>query len=163
MMLQCNMIFYIFRHGQTYFSKNHLQYGDKIRSAEILPEGIPQIKVIAEKLKKDGVKTIYSSPYKRCVQTVGIVKREIPDVRIIYRENFGEQKITTRLEGFKDMVNRIEKTLNEIKKKELDKVAICSHGWPIAVMIKLLKYKKVTRLSLINYPKCGELIIINIK
>jgi len=157
------MIFYLFRHGETYFSKNHLQYGDKNDLAEILPEAIPQIKEIAKILKSEKINIIYSSPIKRCVQTVTIIQKEIPTIKIIFDQRLEEEKVTRHLETFKNQTERTLEILNEIKSKNYEKVGICSHGWPLAVMIRLLKGKKVNRLSLINYPKCGEVIIIETK
>ena len=157
------MIFYLFRHGQTYFSKNHLQYKDKNDTAEILKEGIYQIKDIANKLKSEGIKQIYSSPIKRCVQTVNIVQKEVPNIKVDFDQRIKEQEVTTGGETFDDQTKRIKDFLDEIKNKDYEKVGICSHGWPIAVMIRLLKGKKVHRINLIKYPKCGKIIIIDSK
>lgn len=157
------MIFYLFRHGETYFSKNHLQYGDKNDLAEILPEAIPQIKEIAKILKSEKINIIYSSPIKRCVQTVTIIQKEIPTIKVIFDQNLEEEKVTRHLETFDDQTKRIKTFLDKIKNKNYEKIGICSHGWPLAVMIRLLKGKKVNRLSLINYPKCGKVIIIETK
>ena len=157
------MIFYLFRHGETYFSKNHLRYGDQVESAEILPEGIPQIIKIAQKLKENSINQIYSSPLKRCVQTVDIIKKEIPGIKVVFDKRIEEEKISRYLETFKDQTQRIKNFLDEVKTKKYQKVGICSHGWPIAVMIRLLKEKKVYTFNLLNYPKCGEIITIETK
>jgi broad specificity phosphatase PhoE len=157
------MIYYLFRHGQTFFSKYHLKYGKKNDTAEIIPEGIPKIINIAAKLKEEEVKVIYSSPIKRCVQTVEIIKKEVPTIKIIYYQSLEEEKVSRGLETFEDQTERIKNFLDEIKEKKLEKVAICSHGWPIAVMIALLKNKRVNRLSLLNYPKCGVIVTIDTK
>lgn len=157
------MIFYLFRHGQTYFSKHHLRYGKQIETAEILPEGIPQIKAIAKRLMVNNVKQIYSSPIKRCVQTVNIIQKENPLVKITFDQRLEEEKISRGLETFKNQTKRIEEILNEIKSKNYEKVGICSHGWPIAVMMRLLRGEKVHRYNLISFPKCGELVIIETK
>ena len=74
-----------------------------------------------------------------------------------------EEKISRYLETFKDQTQRIKNFLDEVKTKKYQKVGICSHGWPIAVMIRLLKEKKVYTFNLLNYPKCGEIITIETK
>lgn len=157
------MIFYLFRHGETYFSKNHLRYGKQIETAEILEEGIPQIKNIAKTLKENNVEIIYSSPIKRCVQSVNIIQTEVPSIKVIFDQRLEEEKVSRHLETFDDQTKRIMEILNEIKEKNYQKVGICSHGWPLAVMIRLLKGKKVHRYNLINFPKCGEIRIIDTK
>ena len=34
------MLFYVFRHAETFKTKNSIPYGDEIESAQILPEGV---------------------------------------------------------------------------------------------------------------------------
>ena len=69
------MDLYIFRHGTTYFSKTDIPYGDKMETAEILPEAYAPIEKLADYLKDITTGANYSSPYKRCVQTVQIVEK----------------------------------------------------------------------------------------
>lgn len=157
------MLYYIFRHGETYYSKNHLQYRNKSDAAEILPEGIPKIKKIAKTLEKNGIEIIFSSPVKRCVQTVSIIQKEAPHIKIIIKDNLKEQEITTNNEKIENLVERIKLFLDETNNIKLAKVGICSHGWPIAVIIALLKNKPINKLTLLNYPRCGEIVIIDTK
>lgn len=155
------MIFYLFRHGETYFSKNHVPYGEKGDLANILKEGIPAIKKIALILKKNNVNIIYSSPIKRCVQTVKIIQKEVPSIKVIYKQDLEEEKIIRNLETFSERVEKIKSTLDEIIKEKHKKIAICSHGWPITIMNAILKKEKPNKLDLHKYPKCGEIVVID--
>lgn len=154
------MILYLFRHGETYYSKHKIPYGKEVESAGIIPEGVSQIKEIAVKLNKEGVKIIYSSPIKRCAQTAELIQKEVSAIKVIFYQGLEEEKVTRGLESLKELTQRIETFLSEIKDSGLKKVGVCSHGWPLAVMISLLKKGTVNKFDLLNYPECGELIII---
>jgi len=152
------MTLFLFRHGETYYSKHKIPYGKEAESAGIIPEGVSKIKEIAGELNKEGVKIIYSSPLKRCVQTVEIIQKETPVIKVIFHQGLEEEKVTRGLENLKELTQRIEIFLNEIKDSGLKKVGVCSHGWPLAVIIALLKKGTINKFDLLNYPKCGELI-----
>lgn len=156
------MILYLFRHGETYYSKYDVSYGDAIESASILPEGKKQAEKIGLRFKNEGVSTIYSSPIKRCIQTVKAIKKGYPQTRIVYRQSLEEEKISRGLENLEDLRIRMGEFLLEIKNSDLQKVGVCTHGWPIAVLIAILKKGRVERKDLDNYPKSGELVIFNI-
>lgn len=155
------MIFYLFRHGDTYYSKHGVPYGKQIESAEIVPDGISQTKEIAAKLNKEGVGVIYSSPIRRCVQTVEIIKKEVPAIEIVFSQKLEEEKVSRGLENLKDLTQRIKAFLDEIKTVRLEKVGVCSHGWPLAVIVAILKKRNILKFDLSNYPKCGELVVID--
>ena len=154
------MVFYLFRHGETYFSKNGLPYGKQVESANILPESISQAKDIASKLDREGVRTIYSSPIKRCVQTVKIIKKEVPAIKCLFLQELEEEKISRGLENLTELIKRLQTALDKIKTTKTKRVGICTHGWPLAIMIALLQEKPIRQQDLLNHPKCGELIIV---
>src|SRR5579859_1331077 len=94
--------YYIFRHARAL----HLgeTYGDRILTAEILPEAKPPIERLAQFLKTRPVEECYSSEILRCVQTSRIAskvlkKKFLPDARLneFYVEQFPE---------FRDRVKR---------------------------------------------------------
>jgi broad specificity phosphatase PhoE len=150
------MDFYIFRHGETYFSKNKLPYyEEQIESAEILPEGIPAIEKLAHKLKNIQTDANFTSPYRRCLQTTEIVEK-------ISGKKF---KIDERLHDFKSepikkMAERLNRFLKEIKDKNYKSIAICTHGYPIAVLRSLITKGKFELDKLNYYPKPGILTVI---
>lgn len=153
------MKYYIFRHSETYFSKYNIHYGGSLESAEIIPEGIPVTKRLAEYLKKKDFDRFFTSPFKRCVQTAEIIE-EITGIKYIEDPRIGEEMINCGKETFEDVVERIKNFLEEIKLKNYKAVAICSHGWPIAILTTLITKGKVSHQDLDNFPECGILIEI---
>lgn len=156
------MNYYIFRHGESYFSKHHIPYGKKIESAEILAEGIPTIKKIGKYLTKKRIDAYFSSPYKRCVQTAEIIKK-ITNEEFILDSRISEEMINRKKETFEELVKRLRNFLDYVKSKKFENVAICSHGWPIAALAALITKDEVKLKDLDNYPKPGMLIEIKKK
>lgn len=156
------MNYYIFRHGESYFSKHHIPYGKEIESAEILAEGIPTSKKVGKYLAKKNIDVYFSSPYKRCVQTAEIIER-ITNEKFILDARIGEEMINRKKETFEKLVKRLRNFLDYIESKRFEGVAICSHGWPIAVLVALITKGEAKLRDLDNYPKPGILIEIKNK
>jgi broad specificity phosphatase PhoE len=154
------MNFYIFRHAMTYFSKNDVPYGDQVESAEILPEGIPIVKKLALYLKNIKTDVNFSSPYKRCRQTVEIVK-EITGKDFTFDERLHDYN--PRNENIEEMFKRLTGLYGILKEKNYKNVAICTHGFPIATLIALMTKGKVDESDLENYPDTGILVIVKDK
>ena len=153
------MTYYIFRHGETFFTKNDVPYGDSYETAEIIPEAIPVIEKIGNYLNDKLENNNYTSPFKRALQTVEIVekitgKKFISDVRL------SEERVSHVKETLAQMEERLRSFLNDVKKGNPESVAICSHGWPIAALISIITKDRVTKFDLSCYPKCGVLTVI---
>jgi broad specificity phosphatase PhoE len=153
------MIYYIFRHGETLFTKNNVTYGENFETAEILPETVPVIERVGNYLKDKIDNDNYTSPFKRALQTIEIVekitgKKFIPDARI------REEGLSRANETLIQLEQRLRNFLDDINNKNVKIVAICSHGWPIAALISIITNNRVTKFDLSDYPKCGELTII---
>ncbi len=149
------MNYYIFRHGQTHFSKFDIPYGDQIETAELLPEGIPAITKLAEYLKSIPSDANFTSPYIRCVKTSQII------------ENITGKKFETEFrlhdynqESIQDMINRLKSFLNEVNSKKFTSLNICTHGYPIAILKELILKNEFNHEHLNFYPKPGVLIEI---
>ena len=71
--------------------------------------------------------------------------------------------MTRGLESLEELTERIRTFLEEVKTKNLEKVGVCTHGWPLAVLIALLQKGNVQKSDLLNYHKCGELVVIKTK
>lgn len=153
---------YIFRHGESYFSKHHIPYGKEIESAEILAEGIPTSKKVGKYLAKKNIDVYFSSPYKRCVQTAEIIE-QITNEEFVLDARIGEEMINRKKETFEELVKRLRNFLDYIRSKRFESVAICSHGWPIAALVALITKGEVKLRDLDNYPKPGMLIEIKNK
>ena len=151
------MTYYIFRHGETYFSKNEVPYGENIESAEILPEAIPAIKKLAEFLKGKGIDAYYSSPYLRCRQTTKMFS-EIISKDFIFYENLGEFR--RERETIEEFILRTKGFLESLKKKDYKNIAICTHGYVVSALRELVLQGFVQKERLDDYPKTGVIMHI---
>jgi broad specificity phosphatase PhoE len=145
---------YLFRHALSTRSVNG--YGDKILTAEILPEEIKPIEKMAKYLNRVEESINYRSDIIRCRQTAEIIskitgKKFIPDNRLneYYDENFDH--VSTRIKQF----------IGEVDKIKQPNILVCSHGAIIAGIKKILLNEKFYESDLMDYPNCGELLIIN--
>lgn len=148
--------YYIFRHGQTYFSKNEVPYGSQIENAPLLPEGKPIIRKLAEYLKSKPTDANFTSPYLRCVKTSNIVSKITGKVFTIDNRlhDFNAESIDT-------MVKRLKDFLDEVAKANYESVTICTHGYPIAVLKGLLTKGKCKIADLQHYPPTGTLLVVH--
>ena len=64
---------YVFRHGQTYYNRDHIFTGWK--DSKLTPKGIKQAKIIAKKLKNKKFQVAYTSDLSRCKDTLKEVLR----------------------------------------------------------------------------------------
>lgn len=147
--------YYLFRHGQTFATQGNRGYGLRVFSAPILESGMPALQRMGEYLKDIPTDYQVSSAVKRCVQTTDIISKAtgrpfIKDKRL--NEYF--------LETFGYFVGRITRVLQDIETNKYKKVAICTHGAGLAVLINTLTKKKVQPSDLLTFPDPGRLIII---
>jgi broad specificity phosphatase PhoE len=150
------MDFYIFRHGETYYTKNKLHYGNAKETAEILPESIPIIKKQAKFLKKVKTSLNFSSPYTRCKQTVSIIE-DVTGKKFEFDERIGEERMDLG-ETIDDMHKRIASFYNSLK-ADNKPALVCSHGWPIAILWALITKGEFSVEDLDNHPRPGEIWI----
>ena len=153
------MKFYIFRHAETYFSKFDIHYGESVESAEIIPEGIPATERLAKYLAGEDIDAYYTSPFKRCTQTAEIIEK-ITKMKFIKDARIGEEMINYGKETFNGVIDRVKDFLDQIKTKNFQRIAICSHGWPIAALVALITKGKAARNDFDDFPACGILIEI---
>lgn len=152
------MKLYIFRHGETYFSKNKLPYGDKVSSAEILPEGVPLIKRLANALSKIPTQINFTSPFTRCLQTVEIVRK------ITEKEFIIDQRLHDWIpeeESVQNVIERIISFAKDIENKKIERAAICTHGYPINALVSYFTKGYVREPDLDNFPRPGVLVTID--
>ncbi len=150
------MNFYIFRHGETFFTKHDLPYYENLaKTADILPEARAPITKMAKYLKKIPTDANFTSPYRRCIQTTKIIEK-------ITGKRFKREKNLRDFysESFNKMLKRISNFLKKINNQKYQSVAICSHGFPIAILTSLITKGKFTLKELNSYPKPGVLICI---
>jgi len=154
-----------------YYTKHRLEYGDKILTAEILPEGIPAIKKLGEYLK--GIKTDYNamSGVLRVRQTVEIIqkisgKKFVEDKRLhelMEPPNGTDPSIYPYTETLEDMTKRVQELLNEVVYKKYENVLLGTHGGVIATLKHLIVEEYFERRNLYDFPPPNVLTIIKDK
>lgn len=145
---------YILRHGLATHSMNG--YGDKILSAPLLPEAVPAIERMSAYLAKVPVSSNWSSTLIRCIQTTEIVRRItgkvfIPDKRLneFYQETF------SRFYG------RVSSWFKEVNTSQSKNILVCTHGVVIAALKQILLTGDFSEAAnLLDYPGCGQLVVI---
>lgn len=147
--------YYIFRHGETFATKQKGWYWYKLYSATILEEGKPSILRLAEYLKKIPTDFNVSSPFLRCRQTVDIVST-ITGKEFKFDKRIGEHTFEFPW-VFK---KRILSFVNEIENSDKQNILICTHGVVIQMLIKYLAKDNPTLIESMVAPFPGVLIII---
>lgn len=148
-----NKTLYLFRHAKA--TGSDVGYGDKILTAEVTPEGIPPIGRMAEYLKTTGVSGNYCSELIRCRQTAKVItdttgKEFVFDKRLI--EYYDET--------FEEFVSRVKSFLKFLSGTVAANILVCTHGMVIAAMKHLILEGQFTLESELDYPKTGELWIL---
>lgn len=148
-------VFYLFRHGQTYFSKNEIPYGTSEHTAEILPEAHAPTQKIAAYLKLQHVEYAARSEFLRCAQTAGIIEKEIG-------LHFEPEKLLNELseKNFDQFIDRMKTLADMLFGLEAQHIALCTHGANVAAMKKLLCNQPFQLHDLRFYPKTGVVVRI---
>lgn len=151
------VVFYIFRHGETFVTKqNKFWYGRRVFSAPILEEGKPAIHRLGQYLKNIPTDINYCSPYKRCRQTAEIITEE-SGKGFIFDKRLGE----FFWEPFGHFKRRVKRLLAEVEQQGYQSVAICTHGAVIAALVKLIRKGDLEPGEEFHYPKPGILLIVD--
>ena len=151
------MNLYIFRHGETYFTKHDIDYGDKVETAEILEEGKLAIIKLANYLKEIKTDANFTSPFKRCTQTSDIVA-DVTSKKFAKDERLHDW--VPEKETVKEVIQRILNFSKELEAKNFQSVAICTHGYPINALIAYFTKGFIREIDLDNFPDCGVLVSI---
>jgi len=104
---------YIFRHGQTYFNRDHIFTGWK--DSKLTPLGIRQAKIVAKKLKNKKFQVAYTSDLSRCKDTLKEVLKYHPECK----EKIVDKRLRERRYG--KLQGKYHKTvIAEYGKKQFD-------------------------------------------
>lgn len=148
-------IFYIFRHGLATHSQDG--YGDKILTAEILPEGIPAIQRLATYLETITTDYNVSSQLIRCRQTAEIV------TAVTGKQFMFDKRLNELLdeESCAQLRQRVSDFAQEIKNSVYESILICTHGAVIAALRHLIVDGRFSGEDLGDFTEPGELLIID--
>jgi broad specificity phosphatase PhoE len=114
------------RHGESEANKagKHQGKGDKWTNTSLTEKGKQQAKKVAERLKKEEIEIIYSSPLKRAKETAESINRN-HNLEIIYDKRLKEKMDETDTEKF---ISEVKSFYGEINKKHTGTVIITAHG-----------------------------------
>jgi broad specificity phosphatase PhoE len=156
MALEIETNWYILRHALSTYSKHG--YGEEILTAQILPQETAPYKKMAQYLKSVENSSNYSSEIIRCRQTAEIISKETGKLFIIdKRLNEYHQ------ETFIQLRRRVSDWLTDVQKDPKENVIVCTHGAVIAVLKQLIIEGVSDEDHQLDYPQCGELLIIKNK
>jgi broad specificity phosphatase PhoE len=156
--------YYIFRHGNTKNTdrKNLIvklitKNGGGSMNLPILPKSKPALIQIGKYLKDKNIDAFYTSPYLRCKQSSKIVEKEIGK-KFIPNEKIRE--LRSDIKGFMGFKTRVRNFIKEVNDKNYKAVAVCTHGAVIAALKYLLTRGKFYYFQGVDFPKPGNLIVI---
>ena len=127
--------FYFFRHGQTNENEVGVRYGTGI-DAWLTDLGVTQATKLHEFFKDKNIQIVYSSPYRRAIDTAKIAITNDTDIEIIIKDSLKEAIFwfwNTENEDTKRQIEEnfkiIKNCLDEIIKTDnRHSIAIASHG-----------------------------------
>lgn len=148
--------FYLFRHALAVLPGQ--VYGDRIFSAEILPEGIPAIKKLAEYLITIPTDYNVSSEILRCKQTAHIIS-ETTNKNFVFDVRLNE----LHQESAEEFIKRVKSFLDEVNSSQYESILICTHGAVIAALKHLITEDSIEESDLFDYSNPGELLTLQDK
>lgn len=104
---------YIFRHGQTYFNKNHIFTGWK--ESKLTPLGVRQARKIARMLKNKKIDIAFQTPHSRSKDTLKEVLKFHPECKKIITDRRMIERSYGKLEGMSH-----DEFIKRIGRQELD-------------------------------------------
>lgn len=127
--------FYFFRHGETNENEVGIRYGDGI-DAWLTNLGTLQAEKLSEFFKDKAVDVVYSSPYKRSIDTAKIALKNHKNLEIINNDDLREAifwfystESEEKKQQIKENFERIKNCLEYIVKSERrNNIAVSSHG-----------------------------------
>lgn len=144
---------YIFRHGLATHSKNG--YGDKILTAEVLPEGIPPVQRIGQYLTLMPYDYGARSEFLRCQQTAAIV------TDITGRAFTADKRLNEQYqEPFEAVRDRVRAFVDEMNASAHTHIWVCTHGVVIAALKHLITRGDFARSDENDYIQPGEVLLI---
>ncbi|MBE6149112.1 MAG: histidine phosphatase family protein [Firmicutes bacterium] len=154
------MKLYVVRHGETLENANDCLVG-RINSSLTI-EGINQAKVVKEKFKDINIDLIVSSPLDRCKQTAEVISDNI--IPIIYSDkllgrdhgeftgkpkssinfdeywNYNKNIQYEKAESIKDLYDRVDNLIKELKEEYKDKnIIIVTHSGIMRILYYYFK------------------------
>lgn len=161
------MNYYIFRHGETFATRDNVEYGKHVIDATILPEGIPVTKRLADYLKNIETDFNVRSEFLRVAQTAEIItnvtgKEFVTDERLndtlVAPKKF--LNVFPRTESRQNFIDRVSSFVSELQTKSYQTVLIGTHGGVIAALKHIITKGEFTYDQIMDFPNPGVLTVI---
>lgn len=169
---------FVVRHGETKANEKGIEAGPL--DYPLAKEGIEEVKFIAQALSQAKIKSIYSSPVLRAVQTAKILA--LPHrLKVKTLEGLSEAKIKPEFVGKKgrhhiltnpedysetnrDLLERSYKAIEVIKSQSRGNAILVSHGDVITAILEDIVERRVsTERYYVLHPDPASLSIIKMK
>lgn len=168
---------YLARHGETEY--NRLKKITGLLDVPLNDNGVEQAMILAIELKDTYFDAIYSSPLKRCRQTVAEIRKFHVGTPIIFdnrltecdagvqegepwskTKEYSEQFTPRGGESFLDFRKRIEEFINDqVFTKEYNCILVISHGGPIKVFRSFFEDTRVLSAAEMSIKNCHYWVI----
>jgi len=169
---------FIVRHGETEANKKDIDAGPL--DYPLTKKGVKDVSLIAKTISRVKINAVYSSPLFRAVETPEILARPHKlKARILeglteakLKPQFvgkkGRHHVLTNPEAFsetnKDILERMGKAIEIIKKEAEGNVIVVSHGDVITAMLEVVVERRVTTEKYyVLHPDPAALSIVDIK
>jgi len=150
-----NKNYYIFRHGETFATKQKKWYWNKLYSATILEEGKPSVLRLAKYLNNIPTDYNVSSPFIRCRQTAELVT-EITGKKFEFDKRIGERTFELSWTFRK----RILSFITLMENSDYKNILICTHSADIRELVAYLAKENLTPKKEYEAPHPGVLTIV---
>jgi broad specificity phosphatase PhoE len=156
------MKYYLFRHGATRASTtDNVYHGEEIITAEILESGKPAIKRMAKYLDGKDISMYCTSPFKRCIQTMDLIKEKTG--KTFYIDDRLGEFMEDRGESFEIFGQRMQSFLKSLELKKKESVAVCTHGAGLSALKHYITEGNYKYENLMDFPDSGILWVIENK
>ena len=169
---------FIVRHGETEANKNDIDAGPM--PFPLTNKGVKEASFIAKKISKVKINAVYSSPVFRAVETAKILARphklkvktleELTEAKLKpeYVGKKGRHHILTNPDAFSetnnDLLNRVGKAIEIVKKEADGNVILVSHGDVIAALLEIVIERRVsTERYYVAHSDPASLCIVDVK
>jgi len=144
---------YIFRHGLA--TKSKMGYGDRIVTAEVLPEGIPPVQRLGTYMTRLPYDAGARSEFLRCQQTAAIVTEATG------RAFTADPRLNEQVsESFEVVRDRVRAFVESMRAAGHGHIWVCTHGVVIAALRHLITRGDFQRRDELDYVQPGQLLVI---
>jgi len=170
--------FFVVRHGETQANVMEINAGPL--DYPLTKKGQKEIEYLAKTLSKTKISGVYSSPVFRAVETAKIIvqphKLDVQKVEGLteakLKAEFVGKKGRKRIlitpdafdETYKELQERVVRSIEDIQKKASGIVIVVSHGDPITALLQFVVERKIGNSSYyVLHPDPGSLSVIDFK